>query len=140
MDLSCFSLYLFGFLFFCVFLLKLCRGWVVLLDNSSWMRVGELSEGLGIEDGDSPTHKKRSFKIRNNHSRDQNYLWHYFKQTSKSAPVKNVAVLNWSENEDFTVQLLPLVNFSIKKEIRLFVKHFGINKVHKMFRFLNSYF
>ena len=62
MDLSCFSLYLFGFLFFCVFLLKLCRGWVVLLDNSSWMRVGELSEGLGIEDGDSPTHKKEVLK------------------------------------------------------------------------------
>lgn len=86
--------------------------------------MGELSEGLDIEDGDPPTHKKRSFKIRNNHSRDQNYVWRYFKQTSKSAPVKNVAVLNWSENEDFTVQLLPLVNFSIKKRNPFICKTF----------------
>ena len=30
----------------------------MLLENSSWMRVGELLEGLDIEDGDPPIYKK----------------------------------------------------------------------------------
>ena len=45
---------------------------MVLLDNSSCMRVGELSGGLDIEDGDIPTRKKKvNVKIRNSQSHDQ---------------------------------------------------------------------
>ena len=36
------------------------------------------------------------------------------------------------------IQPLPLMNFSLKKDIHLYVKHFGMNNVHKMFRFVNS--
>ena len=34
-------------------------------------------------------------------------------------------------------QPLPLVNFLLKKEIRLYMKHFGIDNVHKMFGIVN---
>ena len=49
MNLRCFNLYLFGLLYL----------FFLFLDNSSWMRVGELSlsGGLDIEDGDPPTCK-----------------------------------------------------------------------------------
>ena len=53
-NLRCFNLYLFG-------LLSLS---FLLLDNSSWMRVGDLSGGLDIEDGDPPTRKKGGVKLR----------------------------------------------------------------------------
>ena len=33
---------------------------MVLLDNPSWLKVGELFEGYDIEDGDPPTCKKGS--------------------------------------------------------------------------------
>ena len=80
------------------------------------MRVGELSGGLDIEDGDPPTRKKGSVKFRNSQSRDQNYVCRNFKQTSKSTVFKKVAILNWGKNEDFTVQPLLLVNFLLKKK------------------------
>ena len=103
------------------------------------MRVGELSTGLDIEDVDIPTRKKKgSVKIRNSQSRDQTNAWRDFKQTSKSALFKKVAVLNWGKDVDFTVQPLPMVNFSLKKDIRLYVKRFRMNSVHKMFGFVNS--
>ena len=85
LNLFCFNLYLFGLLFF-----------LSLLDKSSWMRLGELSGGLDIEDIDSPTHKKRSVKFHNNQSHDQTYVGRNFKQTSKSTLFKNIPVLNWS--------------------------------------------
>ena len=47
-----------------LFFLKFILG-VVLLDNSNWMRVGELFGGLDIEDGDPPSRKKGSAKISN---------------------------------------------------------------------------
>ena len=78
MNLSCFILYFFGISSF--FLLKFCMG--VLLDNSSWMRVGELLVGLAIEDGWRPTHLQKK-EVPNSQSRDQNYVWRNFKQTSK---------------------------------------------------------
>ena len=86
-SLSCFSLDLFGLLSF--FSLNFCRG--VLLDNPSWMRVVKLSGGMSIEDGDTPIRKKGSVTIRNSQSRNQNYVWRNFKQTSKSALFENVA-------------------------------------------------
>ena len=54
MNLCCFNLYLFGLLSLFFFL----------LDNSSCMRVGELSGGLDIEDGDPHTRKKGGVKFR----------------------------------------------------------------------------
>ena len=87
-SLSCFSLDLFGLLSF-FFFLNFCRG--VLLDNPSWMRVVKLSGGMSIEDGDTPIRKKGSVTIRNSQSRNQNYVWRNFKQTSKSALFENVA-------------------------------------------------
>ena len=86
-SLSCFSLDLFGLLSFFIF--YFCRG--VLLDNPSWMRVVKLSGGMSIEDGDPPIRKKGSVTIRNSQSRNQNYVWRNFKQTSKSALFENVA-------------------------------------------------
>ena len=80
LNLFCFNLYLFGLLFF-----------LLLLDKSSWMRVGELSGGLDIEDIDPPTHKKRSVKFCDSQSCNQNHIWHYFKQTRKSNVFKKVA-------------------------------------------------
>ena len=120
MSLCCFSLYLFG-------LLSL---FFLLLDNSNWMRVGELLGGLDIEDGYPPTRKKGSAKFCNRQRRDKDYVWRNFKRTSISNVFKNVAILDWGKNEDFTIQPLPLVNFLLKKEIRLYLKHFGINNVH----------
>ena len=61
----------------------------VLLEKSSWMRMGELLKELGIEDGDPPPRK-----ICNSQSRDQNYVWCNFKQTIKSALSKKVAIFN----------------------------------------------
>ena len=62
MNLSCFSLYLFIWFSFFLFLKIFQRG-VVLLDNPSWMRVGELLEGLDIEYGDLyPSTKKEVSK------------------------------------------------------------------------------
>ena len=62
MNLSCFSLYLFIWFSFFLFLKIFQRG-VVLLDNPSWMRVGELLEGLDIEYGDLyPSTKKQVSK------------------------------------------------------------------------------
>ena len=58
MNLTCFSLSLFGLPF--LFSWNFARG--VLLDNPSWMRVDEVSGGLNIEDGDPPTRKKKVSK------------------------------------------------------------------------------
>ena len=55
MNLCYFNLYLFGLLSLFFFFL---------LDNSSCMRVGELSGGLDIEDGDPPARKKGGVKFR----------------------------------------------------------------------------
>ena len=63
----------------------------MLLHNLSWMRVVKLSGGMSIEDGDPPIRKKGSVTIRNSQSRNQNYVWRNFKQTSKSALFENVA-------------------------------------------------
>ena len=120
MNLCCFNLYLFGPLSF----------FFLLLDNLSWIRVGELLGGLEIEDGDLPTYKKGNVKFHNSQHCLKNHVWCNFKRTSKSNVFKKVAILNWGKNENFTVQPLPPVNFSLKKEICLYVKHFGINNVY----------
>ena len=94
----------------------------------------EISGGLDIEDGDPPTRKKGGIKFRK-----ANLAIRIMYGVISNEPVnKKVAILNWGKNEDFTVQPLPLVNFLLKKETRLHVKHFGINHVHKIFGFVNS--
>ena len=85
-----------------------------------------------------PPAKKNCVQTWNIKSCYQNYVWLNFEQTSKSALFKKVAVLNWGKDDDFTVQPLPLLNFSLKKDISLYVKHFGMNKIHKIFGFVNS--
>ena len=75
--------------------------------------MGELSGGLDIEDVDPPTRKKGSVKFRNSQSRDQNYVWRNFKQTSKSTVFKKVATKN--------VWICELTNISDKK-ISYFVR------------------
>ena len=60
----------------------------MLLDNSSWMMVGEFSGELNVEDGNPPTRKKGSVEILNNQTGNHNYVWPNFKQTSKPALFK----------------------------------------------------
>ena len=80
------------------------------------MRVEWLSVELGIKDGGPLTLKKEVPKL----------------------AIQILAIgVTGGKYENFTVQSLKLVNFSLKK-IRLYVKCLSKNNAHTMFEFANS--